>query len=82
MSKDTCHKFACRLQSCLDKRGFDDTKCRKEIDAIKECCEEHWVSAPVTCEGFLRELKSYQEWVRREREKKDKVDNKEKDKGS
>ena len=35
--KDPCLKFACRLQTCLDRKGYDDQKCLKEIGDIREC---------------------------------------------
>lgn len=54
--KDVCHPLACRLQRCLDKNNFDDQKCLKEIDAIKDCCRSHWRDSFTCCEGFLKDL--------------------------
>ena len=60
--KDPCLKFACRLQTCLDRKGYDDQKCLKEIGDIRECCESYWRDS-IVCEGFLKDLKSYRDFV-------------------
>ena len=61
--KDPCLKFACRLQTCLDRKGYDDQKCLKEISDIRDCCEISWRES-IVCEGFLQDLKSYQEFIK------------------
>ena len=60
--KDPCLKYACRLQTCLDRKGYDDQKCLNEIQDIRECCEYSWRDSTV-CEGFLNDLKSYRDFI-------------------
>ena len=55
--KDPCLKNACKLQTCLERRGFDDQKCQNEMNFIRECCETWWESS-IVCEGFIKDLKS------------------------
>ncbi|KAF1966158.1 DUF1903-domain-containing protein, partial [Bimuria novae-zelandiae CBS 107.79] len=37
-----CHPRACAIQSvatdCLQKSNYKEAKCRKEVDALYECC--------------------------------------------
>ncbi|KAF2800066.1 DUF1903-domain-containing protein [Melanomma pulvis-pyrius CBS 109.77] len=33
-----CHSRACAIQSCLQKSNYQEEKCRKEVDALYECC--------------------------------------------
>lgn len=33
-----CHTRACAIQDCLAKHSYREDKCRKEIDALYECC--------------------------------------------
>ncbi|KAI5207440.1 hypothetical protein E4T39_01884 [Aureobasidium subglaciale] len=39
-----CHPRACAIQDCIQKNGFDESKCQKQsadyakIDALYECC--------------------------------------------
>lgn len=32
-----CHTYACAIQECLQRRGYDEKKCRKEIQRWKLC---------------------------------------------
>ncbi|KAK1778836.1 DUF1903-domain-containing protein [Copromyces sp. CBS 386.78] len=33
-----CHPRACAIQNCLNRNGFDESKCQKLVDALYECC--------------------------------------------
>ncbi|KAF1919784.1 hypothetical protein BDU57DRAFT_513069 [Ampelomyces quisqualis] len=33
-----CHPRACAIQNCIQKNGYDEAKCQKQIDALYECC--------------------------------------------
>ncbi|KEQ64669.1 DUF1903-domain-containing protein [Aureobasidium melanogenum CBS 110374] len=33
-----CHPRACAIQDCIQKNGYDESKCQKQIDALYECC--------------------------------------------
>ncbi|OCK75928.1 DUF1903-domain-containing protein [Lepidopterella palustris CBS 459.81] len=33
-----CHPRACAIQDCLQKANYNEEKCRKEIDALYDCC--------------------------------------------
>ncbi|KAI5250435.1 hypothetical protein E4T47_01363 [Aureobasidium subglaciale] len=39
-----CHPRACAIQDCIQKNGFDESKCQKQsadhakIDALYDCC--------------------------------------------
>ncbi|KAF1838080.1 DUF1903-domain-containing protein [Decorospora gaudefroyi] len=33
-----CHPRACAIQDCIQKNNYNEEKCRKEVDALYECC--------------------------------------------
>jgi len=33
-----CHARACAIQHCLQRNGFNEARCKKEIDALYACC--------------------------------------------
>ncbi|CBX94012.1 hypothetical protein IAQ61_003886 [Plenodomus lingam] len=33
-----CHPRACAIQNCIQRNSFNEAKCKKEIDALYECC--------------------------------------------
>ncbi|PVI03531.1 DUF1903-domain-containing protein [Periconia macrospinosa] len=33
-----CHSKACAIQTCLQKHNYKEEKCRKEVDALYDCC--------------------------------------------
>ncbi|KAA8894087.1 hypothetical protein FN846DRAFT_975990 [Sphaerosporella brunnea] len=35
-----CFPRACAIQSCLQRNGYNESKCGAEIDALYECCIE------------------------------------------
>ncbi|KAJ9063920.1 Cx9C motif-containing protein 4, mitochondrial [Entomophthora muscae] len=38
-AKDSpCQKEACSIQSCLQKNGYQESKCFRELQRLKECC--------------------------------------------
>jgi hypothetical protein len=37
---NACQSQACAIQNCLQKRGFDATKCEYELAALRKCCTE------------------------------------------
>ncbi|KAI8071383.1 hypothetical protein BC940DRAFT_294334 [Gongronella butleri] len=34
-----CQKFACAIQDCLERNKYQEDKCRKQLDALKACCD-------------------------------------------
>ncbi|KAF2198273.1 DUF1903-domain-containing protein [Delitschia confertaspora ATCC 74209] len=49
-----CHPRACKIQDCLVKNNYNEEKCRKEVDALYECCnafykEEGDAASTVSC---------------------------------
>jgi len=37
--KEPCKTEACLIQECLSKNSFDHSKCTKQIEKLKACCE-------------------------------------------
>ncbi|KAF2265831.1 DUF1903-domain-containing protein [Lojkania enalia] len=33
-----CHPRACAVQNCIQKNNFNEEKCKREVDALYECC--------------------------------------------
>nr|OQO23597.1 hypothetical protein B0A51_08099 [Rachicladosporium sp. CCFEE 5018] len=33
-----CHPRACAIQACIQRNGYDESKCQKQVDALYECC--------------------------------------------
>ncbi|EUC50571.1 hypothetical protein COCMIDRAFT_32092 [Bipolaris oryzae ATCC 44560] len=33
-----CHPRACAIQNCIQRNNYNEEKCRKEVDALYECC--------------------------------------------
>lgn len=38
----TCKPFACAIQDCLQKNGYNEAKCTKAIDELYKCCKEFY----------------------------------------
>ncbi|KAF3917120.1 hypothetical protein ABW20_dc0106332 [Dactylellina cionopaga] len=37
-----CHSKACAIQNCIQKNGYDESKCQQQIDALYACCAEFY----------------------------------------
>uniref|UniRef100_A0A060SXR7 Cx9C motif-containing protein 4, mitochondrial n=1 Tax=Blastobotrys adeninivorans TaxID=409370 RepID=A0A060SXR7_BLAAD len=37
-----CHREACRIQDCIQKNNYDETKCTKLVDALYRCCDNYY----------------------------------------
>ncbi|SMQ46829.1 unnamed protein product [Zymoseptoria tritici ST99CH_3D7] len=37
-SDPPCHPLACAIQDCIQKNNYDEAMCKKQIDALYECC--------------------------------------------
>ncbi|KAF8542048.1 hypothetical protein BDD12DRAFT_826493 [Trichophaea hybrida] len=35
-----CYPRACVIQACLQKNGYNESRCGAQIDALYECCSE------------------------------------------
>ncbi|KAF2873323.1 hypothetical protein BDV95DRAFT_338432 [Massariosphaeria phaeospora] len=48
-----CHSRACAIQNCLQKSNYQEEKCKKELNALYECCnafyQEHGEGASTVC---------------------------------
>ena len=51
-SKDPCVKFSCLLESCTRKNNFDTNTCKKELQALLDCCAQFGPRLAPCCEGF------------------------------
>lgn len=51
-SDDPCQKFACKLQDCLEAKGYDERQCQKAIEALKNCCLKFREKSETVCDGF------------------------------
>lgn len=36
---DPCHPLACAIQTCLANHQYQESRCRAELDAYKQCVE-------------------------------------------
>ncbi|KZF26322.1 DUF1903-domain-containing protein [Xylona heveae TC161] len=61
MEENACHPQACAIQDCLSKSNYNEDKCKRQIDALYECCntfyQQHGDNASsVSCPkaGLLR----------------------------
>jgi hypothetical protein len=46
-----CQFEACSIQTCLKNNAFKESKCNKEIEAMKECCRKIDYKSFI-CDGF------------------------------
>lgn len=40
--KNECKPFACAIQDCLQKNGYNESKCTKVIDELYKCCKKFY----------------------------------------
>jgi hypothetical protein len=52
---DPCKKFACAIQSCLEKNNYQEEKCKKQLENLLDCCRKNLENSFV-CEGYKKEL--------------------------
>ncbi|KAI9882789.1 MAG: hypothetical protein M1823_005468 [Watsoniomyces obsoletus] len=38
-----CYSRACAIQDCLVKNDYQEDRCRKEIDALYDCCNTFYL---------------------------------------
>ncbi|KAI5964900.1 CMC4 [Candida pseudojiufengensis] len=38
----TCKAKACAIQDCLQRNGYNESKCTKYIDELYKCCKEFY----------------------------------------
>ena len=55
-SKDPCLKYACKIQVCLEKNKYQESKCQFEINNILKCCQRYEHLNLVCCSGFRKRL--------------------------
>ncbi|XP_072914433.1 cx9C motif-containing protein 4 [Hemitrygon akajei] len=55
-TKDPCQKQACEIQKCLQAHHYQESKCQRVIQDMRECCKIH-AKTSVCCSGFLNEEK-------------------------
>ncbi|SCU91950.1 LADA_0F13212g1_1 [Lachancea dasiensis] len=39
---DPCKPQACAIQACLNRTGYDESKCTQLIDQLYECCTKFY----------------------------------------
>ncbi|OWF38766.1 Cx9C motif-containing protein 4 [Mizuhopecten yessoensis] len=49
---DPCQKQACDIQTCLQAKNYDESACRKFIEALEKCCERNVGRESVCCDGI------------------------------
>ncbi|XP_055382254.1 cx9C motif-containing protein 4 [Condylostylus longicornis] len=50
--KDPCKKFACRIQSCLEKHKYQESRCLEELEDMRQCCLK-WHKESLCCSGII-----------------------------
>ncbi|KAM3968819.1 cx9C motif-containing protein 4-like [Aphomia sociella] len=58
MSKDPCKRFACEIQKCLIENNFQEVRCERVFEAMRQCCIKYKTSSFV-CEGYDLEPRSF-----------------------
>ncbi|KAL3232291.1 Cx9C motif-containing protein 4, mitochondrial [Nakaseomyces bracarensis] len=43
---NTCQKEACKIQDCLLKNNYNETRCAGLIDALYKCCNQFYNDHP------------------------------------
>ncbi|XP_049882404.1 cx9C motif-containing protein 4 [Pectinophora gossypiella] len=51
MSKDPCKRFACDIQKCLMENNFQEIRCDKVFEAMRQCCMKH-KPVSLVCDGY------------------------------
>lgn len=41
-TENACKPFACAIQDCVRKNGYDESKCTKVIDELYKCCKSFY----------------------------------------
>lgn len=54
--KDPCKAHACKIQKCLHENNFQEDRCQKWIEYLRECCVI-WGSASISCSGIKTDVK-------------------------
>ncbi len=58
MSQDSCKKYACQLQYCLQANDYMESKCVSAINKLIKCCQDFYSnnSTHVSehCSGFIQ----------------------------
>ncbi|KAL0478249.1 CMC4 [Acrasis kona] len=39
-SKDPCHKYACPIQTCLERNNYNQEKCKAEVTKYNDCVKK------------------------------------------
>ena len=53
---DPCQRYACRIQDCLQKNNYQESKCVKFIKDLEECCKKFAGKSPTVCQGIRFDL--------------------------
>ena len=53
---DPCQRYACRIQDCLQKNNYQESKCVKFIRDLEECCKKFAGKSPTVCQGIRFDL--------------------------
>lgn len=54
---DPCKKFACAIQKCLSENDFQELRCTKQIDNLRECCKKYY-KISLVCSGMKPKAKA------------------------
>lgn len=54
MPVDPCKKFACEIQKCLNENNYQEIRCTKAFEVMRQCCLKH-KPISLVCEGYRLE---------------------------
>lgn len=60
MPKDPCKRFACDIQKCLNANNFQEERCVKYIEYLRDCCVR-FKAVSTSCSGIDIEPKEPKE---------------------
>ncbi|XP_016977136.1 cx9C motif-containing protein 4 [Drosophila rhopaloa] len=49
--KDPCKANACRIQACLNENNYQEDKCLKVLEDMRQCCLK-WHKESLCCSGI------------------------------
>ncbi|XP_050439475.1 cx9C motif-containing protein 4 [Adelges cooleyi] len=48
---DPCKSLACAIQKCLSENDFQESRCTKQIQNLRECCKTFY-NVSLVCSGM------------------------------
>ena len=60
-AKAKCQKFACAIQTCLNRNQNNANKCQDALKLLEECCiqtSRKGVNEQIPCSGFTKQIQA------------------------